>query len=467
MAGVRRSSAGGCGALLTRTRSLALAVLALVTVAALAVGLAGPVWRVAYPYLPARAQALPYRLRAKLPGAHRTPVALPTPLAVAPGPSTLPAVPTAWIAPVAASAPATPTALAPATPTALAPATPTAMAPATPTAITPATPIAITPATPTATAFVPPASPALPAAATVAGVRHAYQRWNNCGPTTIAMALSAFGDTVDQMAAAQALKPDPDDKNVGPEELAAFARGRGYYAVARVNGDVDRLRQLVAAGVPVIVETWFVPEPGDEMGHYRLVTGYEEGGQQLRTADSYNGPNVVVSADELDRLWRVFNRTYVVAVAPAMAATVTQVLGADVDDGPMYTRAVARAEAELMVQADAFGWFNLASSLLGLGDTAGAAAAYDRSRALDLPWRMLWYQFGPFEAYAAEGRWGDVAGLAEANLRNAGNLEESLYWRGRAREAGGDVSGARADYSRALGLNRFFGPARAALDRSD
>jgi tetratricopeptide (TPR) repeat protein len=112
---------------------------------------------------------------------------------------------------------------------------------------------------------------------------------------------------------------------------------------------------------------------------------------------------------------------------------------------------------------DAFGWFNLGSSLLGLGDGAAAADAFDRAREVGLPWRMLWYQFGPFEAYATQGRWQDVAALATANLRNAGNLEESIYWRGRAHAAAGDAAAAAADYRRALELNPGFAAAQAAL----
>lgn len=278
------------------------------------------------------------------------------------------------------------------------------------------------------------------------------------------MALSVFGDTVDQMTAAQTLKPDPDDKNVGPEELAAFARARGFHAVVRVNGDMERLRALVTLGAAVIVETWFIPEPGDEMGHYQLVTGFRERGHRIEMADSYRGPKVEVPFAALDRHWRVFNRTYVVVAPAAMAAAVAEALGEDGDDRAMFRRAAARSEAELAVEEDAFGWFNLGTSLLALGDTAAAAVAYDRSRSFGLPWRMLWYQFGPFEAYAAEARWSDVASLAEANLRNAGNLEESLYWRGRSREAAGDADGARADFARALSLNPHFGAVQEALD---
>ena len=39
---------------------------------------------------------------------------------------------------------------------------------------------------------------------------------------------------------------------------------------------------------------------------------------------------------------------------------------------------------------------------------ATAASAFDEARRIGLPYRMLWYQFGPFEAYLRVGRYQDV-----------------------------------------------------------
>jgi tetratricopeptide (TPR) repeat protein len=295
-------------------------------------------------------------------------------------------------------------------------------------------------------------------------MRHEYQTWNNCGPATISMALSHYGENDGQAVAASILKPDPDDKNVGPHELAAYARLRGYLAPVRVNGRVETLKALLAAGVPIVVETWFVPEPGDEMGHYRVLTGYSDADQEFATYDSYNGPGVRIGYAELDRLWRVFNRTYMPVYPEAIGPIVEQTVGFDMDDDAMHTGAIVRAYGEIAETEDAFGWFNVGSSSMALGDTSAAAGAYDRARQLGLPWRMLWYQQGPFEAYAAEERWTDVTALADANLRNAPNLEESLYWRGVARMAQGDADGARDDWQQALELNPNCEAARTALE---
>src|ERR1041384_644178 len=86
------------------------------------------------------------------------------------------------------------------------------------------------------------------------GVRHEQQYFNNCGPTTLAMALSYWGWQGDQHTIQPYLRPNKDDKNVSPDEMAAYLAPHGFDSVVRVNGDVDTLRRFIAAGYPVIVE---------------------------------------------------------------------------------------------------------------------------------------------------------------------------------------------------------------------
>jgi len=313
----------------------------------------------------------------------------------------------------------------------------------------------------------PPASPTpLPARVRLSGIRHEYQGWNNCGPVTIGMALSYFGRTETQKVIAPLLKPDPDDKNVTLQEMAAYAQSLGFQVHMGVAGDLDLLKQLVAAGFPVIVHTWFEPEPNDGMGHFRLVVGYDDVARTFTVFDSYLGPNRTFSYETVDDFWRVFNRAYLVVYPPDRASQVNGALGEYLDPGKVWAYSLYVANAEIKQNPrNAFAWFNLGTTLLRLGNAVEAARAYDRARELGLPWRMLWYQFGPFEAYMAVGRYQDVIALADANLRRVSNLEELLYWRGRAREALGDMHGARQDYQAALRINPKLAEASAALAR--
>ena len=72
---------------------------------------------------------------------------------------------------------------------------------------------------------------------------------------------------------------------------------------------------------------------------------------------------------------------------------------------------------------------------------------------------MLWYQFAPFEAYLGAGRNQDVLTLADTNIAQFSQLEESHYYRGRALQALGRYAEARAAYGLALRANGRFIPA--------
>jgi hypothetical protein len=309
----------------------------------------------------------------------------------------------------------------------------------------------------------------------LAGVRHAWQTWNNCGPATLAMNLSFYGSSLDQAAVGAALRPFEDDKNVSPDEMAVYAQAQGFYAQVRVNGDAETLRQLLSNGFPVLIETWLEPEPDDGMGHYRLLTGYDHAAQRWIAFDSYDATNPVSAEPgvyegiylpyaEMDALWAVFNRTYLLVYPPEQEAAIRDILGDAFEDDAMWQAALAQAQAEVAADAqNPFAWFNLGTNLVHVGDHAAAAAAYDQARAIGLPWRMLWYQFGPFAAYHAVGRYADILSLADAVLAATTSIEEIHYWRGLALAGLDDDAAARAAWQAALDLNPAYAPAQAAL----
>jgi hypothetical protein len=326
---------------------------------------------------------------------------------------------------------------------------------------------------PTETPTSTPAAQPAPASVQLTGLSHWWQTWNNCGPATLAMDLSYYGINSTQESVAAALRPNREDKNVSPEEMAAFARSQGLRALARVDGDAHRLRQLLAYGVPVLVETWHEPKPNDGMGHYRLLTGYDDAAQAWTAYDSYDATGIDpkqpyagihIPYAGYDPLWKVFNRQYVVVYTDAQAAVIDEILGDDAVDQAMWERALGDAEAAVEREPeDPFAWFNLGSDLAALGRYEEAAQAYDRARQIGLPWRMLWYQFGPFQAYYHTGRHEEVIALANATIRMAKYIEELYYWRGLSELALGKPGEARASFLTALEMNRNFAPATEAL----
>ena len=106
----------------------------------------------------------------------------------------------------------------------------------------------------------------------------------------------------------------------------------------------------------------------------------------------------------------------------------------------------------------------MGTSLDAMGDYVKAARAFDEAIRLGLPWRILWYQFAPFNTYLQVERYDDVLSLVQSNLANAPELEEMYYWRGQVYLAQGETQQAASQFRQALQLNRFFDQAQQALD---
>jgi tetratricopeptide (TPR) repeat protein len=309
-------------------------------------------------------------------------------------------------------------------------------------------------------------TPVLPAAMALTGFTHQYQTWNNCGPATLTTALTYYGRTERQAEAAKFLKPDWDDKNVSPNEMAAYVRQLGLGVTVRVGGTLDDLKRLIANGFPVLVEKGFEPEPDKGwMGHYLLLSGYDDAQGIFITQDSYLGPDRKVSYAEIDKYWRQFNRLFIVPYPVDDAERIESLIGPE-NVQTMHEGALATAQVEAAADpVDAFAWFNAGTNLAALGRYDEAAAAFDEARRVGLPWRMLWYQFRPYEAYYEVGRYEDVIALARATLNVMDDLEESHYWLGMAQLAQGEPDNARRAFELALAFNPNFAPAREALEK--
>lgn len=339
------------------------------------------------------------------------------------------------------------------------------------------------PAAPKETA-TPQASPTptttpLPERVVLTGIVHEYQQFNNCGPANLAMALSYWGWQGDQRDTRSFLRPNlkVDDKNVNPSEMVEFVeRFAGMQAFVRYGGDLDLLRRLIAAGFPALIEAGHHPPDDWWMGHYLVVSGYDDQQGKLLVQDSLVSPDLAMTYDELARgWWRDFNYVLIVVAPPERAAQALELLGPYADPQQSFQIAALKASQEipdLQGRDQFFAWFNLGSSRVGLGDYQGAAEAYDQAFALyaDLseamrPYRLMWYVVGPYEAYYYSGRYEDVVNLANTTFAWVGQpvLEESYYWRGMANLALGKQNLAITDFQKAAGLNPNYAPPRDEL----
>jgi hypothetical protein len=375
-----------------------------------------------------------------------------TPTAPPPSPTLIPSTTQPIDNPVADQPPPTPSALDFSTPT------PTDVIPLTPTATTTLTPTAVS---------------ALPEASHLLGFRHISQTWNNCGPATLTMGLNYWGWQGTQATAAHTLKPDPEDKNVTPEQMVDFINDDipDLKAVSRHAGDILLIKRLILAGYPVVIETGFVPDGYDWMGHYRLIVGYSDPEASFYVFDSYlgegGGQGRVERYDYIDEVWQHFNRAYLVIYRPEQEAHLAGILGDNWD--PVLNAQHALRVAQIEAQTDRgnpFAWFNLGTSFALAGQYEQATIAYDEARNIGLPWRMLWYQFGPFEAYLNTNRLDDVLALARANLNNTPYVEETYYYRGMAYMKEGQYSEAEYQFRQAIQHNPNFTPAHQALEEA-
>lgn len=318
-----------------------------------------------------------------------------------------------------------------------------------------------------------PTSEPIPSAVRLKGVQHLFQTWNNCGPATTAMALSYFGLYLNQADTAVFLKPNPEDRNVSPYQITNYVNEQTpYAALDRTNGTLQTVKRLVANGYPVVIELGI--EPLGEYrwlgwyGHYLLIVAYDDALEQFWVYDSWFGTSDVpmenadkngrvLSYKDADVQWRQFNRNYIVFYPPEQQAEVAAIIGEEMDDTVMWQKSLARTQTEVnQNQTDAFLWFNLGTIYNQLGEYERAATAFDQARAIGLLWRMLWYQFGPYEAYYQVGRYEDIVLLADVTLKDRPYFEESFYYRGLALEALGDIDKARTNYQNAANFNPHF-----------
>jgi len=311
------------------------------------------------------------------------------------------------------------------------------------------------------------------------GVKHEYQTWNNCGPATLAMALSFWEWEGSQRVIADFTKPNPRDKNVMPYELTAYVEEKTQLqTILRVGGEIELLKRFIAAGFPVLIEKGFEGRDFEGwMGHYVLVTGYSDSDRQFIFQDSYYGPDQVMGYEDFESYWRAFNFTYLVVYPSENKNEVMEILGPQADKELNYRYAAQKASDEiygLIGRDQFFAWFNRGDNLVKLQDFTGAALAYDEGFALypdipekERPWRMMWYQTGPYWAYYYSGRYQDVIDLATTTLDAMSEpvLEESYYWRALAREALGDTKGAIKDLRSALKFHPSFEPSLTRLQQ--
>ena len=333
----------------------------------------------------------------------------------------------------------------------------------------------------------------LPATVMLQNVKYEHQhgRLNYCGPANFSMALTYWGWDGDRDVVGKAVKPTDKDKNVMPYEFQDYIMDNvsGMSSLVRYGGDLETIKRLVAAGFPVIAEKGIyetdVNGKYSWMGHYAFVTGYDDKAQEIIYQDSYQpdpkanpGANRHIKYSTFMEGWRAFNYIFMVVYPSDKESEVLTLLGPLADDEQAARQALMTAQSEAQTLTDIdqyFAWFNVGTSHVALFQYADAASAYDYAFNLYAelnvedavrPYRMMWYQTGPYKAYYYANRFSDVINLATTTLDETiaePVLEESLYWRGMAYYMAGKTDLAVKDYRDALKIHPGWIPATQAL----
>lgn len=305
-------------------------------------------------------------------------------------------------------------------------------------------------------------------------LRHEYQGWNNCGPTTLTMGLSYFGYASDQNPAALYLKPHREDKNVSPEEMVAYVNEAvpNTLALHRPGGSLELIKTLLAADFPVVVEKGYEPEGYEWMGHYLLLIGYNDEEGYFYTYDSFSGhgnfQGLHESYDHLSEYWWHFSNTFIVLYAPEQEAVLLELLGEKADLEMAYQLVAQEAVAQLQVDSnDVWAWFNVADALTHLGQYEQATQYFRVAIDKGLPWRTMWYRHTPFEAFYQAGYFDKVLELVSINLTNTPYVEEWYYYRGLVYASRGQLDLARQEFGKALQYNKNDQAAVDALSALD
>lgn len=313
----------------------------------------------------------------------------------------------------------------------------------------------------------------LPGKVELPAPKHELEDLNNCGPATLAMYLRFYGWEGDQYTISDKIKPIKGDRNVNVEELTSYVLTdvKTLNIEYRVGGNLDKLRALIAANIPVMIEGSFMLDKSfivnDDRwaGHYLLVTGYDDATQRFTVQDSERGPNRSVPYETLRRDWQSFNYVYIMLFPYDKLETVKSILGPDWDLDTNRQNALTLAQQEAQANPnDAYAWFNQGTNLSYFQRYTEAVPAYDTARRLGLPLRMLRYQFGPFMAYFHTNRIEDLMALTDYALKITPNSEEALLWRGWALYRLNRRDEALESFNKALEARPNYGDALYAIN---
>jgi len=297
---------------------------------------------------------------------------------------------------------------------------------------------------------------------------HIFQTFNNCGPAAFSMALRFYGVNKTQQELGQELRPyqnpqgDNDDKSTTLEELAEKSKEYGFIPFHRPAGNIETIKYLITYDLPIITRTWL--KPSDDIGHYRIIKGFDQTTQSLLQDDSLQNKNLWYTYDDFDVIWKKFNYEYLVLVPKEKVKIVNEILRENADEQTAWQKSVKLSREELSKNPDdIYTRFNLSTSLYKTGNYSESTKEFEKIED-QLPLRTLWYQIEPILAYYELGNYNRVFEITDKVLNNHNKAFSELYIiRGNIYKAQGDSASAKSEYEKAVLYNSTLKSAQEAL----
>lgn len=315
---------------------------------------------------------------------------------------------------------------------------------------------------PRITLLTPPQNKILPSA------YHIFQTFNNCGPAALSMTLSFYGINETQQELGKDLRPfqnpqgDNDDKSVTLEELAKKSKEYGFIPYHRPNGNIGLIKFFVNYGIPVIART--LTKVNEDIGHYRVVKGYDETKGEIIQDDSLQNKNLRFTYGDFGALWDKFGFEYLVLVPQDKREIAEAILGEDVDPKVAWGKAVENAQKKLQMNPDdIYRRFNLSVAFYNTGEYQKAVEEFEKAETR-LPFRTLWYQIEPIQAYYELGNYDRVFEITDRVLNNYNRAFSELYiLRGKIYKEQGNITAARNEFEKAVFYNSSLKEAKNLL----
>lgn len=308
----------------------------------------------------------------------------------------------------------------------------------------------------------------IPSAKVLKNNYHVFQTYNNCGPAALSMALLYYGIYKTQAELGEELRPyqipggDNDDKSVTLEEVAEKSKEFNLIPYLRPNGNKEIIKQFIASGIPVITRTWL--KENDDIGHYRIIKGYDENLKEFIQDDSLQGKNLKYSYEEFDKIWDKFNYEYLVLVPKEKQKIAEQILGEDLDEKIAWQKAVELSQKKLKINPNDFtAGFNLSVAFYKLGEYQKSVDEFEKVES-NLPFRTLWYQIEPILSYYELGKYDQVFQISDQILNNHNRAFSELYiLKGNIYLKQGNKNAAGQEFEKAVFYNKNLIAAKDAL----